>query len=203
MPSQYSDLQKQHAMSMLAIGDDIGFVHNSTGIPERTLRLWRKQLNEQPDCQIAKKPSFPPIGQSWAPYAYPAGQNEFAPIDHADSATYSDLENFTYIRGQLMAFARAMARDLRPLEPESNRRTLALSRVLERIKWIDSFLPDLVKEEERAPWQDAYDALLALDPDPHTMIDAEKEAKRLDPRLRASHFERVAERYNRKRKPAK
>ena len=41
------------------MGSDIAFIHSRTDIPERTLRFWRKQLNEESDCQIAKK-SFPP-----------------------------------------------------------------------------------------------------------------------------------------------
>ncbi len=58
MPSKYSDAQKQEAMEMLKIGDEIAFVHYSTGIAKRTLRSWRKQLTDQSNGQMAEKNYF-------------------------------------------------------------------------------------------------------------------------------------------------
>ena len=54
MPSKYSEKDKNEAIEMLRIGDHIGFVHFTTGIPERTLRHWRQKLREGQDCQIAE-----------------------------------------------------------------------------------------------------------------------------------------------------
>ncbi|MCY3782104.1 MAG: hypothetical protein OXG78_17450 [Chloroflexi bacterium] len=191
MPSQYSEMQKLQALEMLAIGDDVTFVNNMTGIPERTLRRWRKELDELPDGQMAEKSFFTPPGQHTEADFYAA---DATLADQPDNASGSDLENFTYVRDQLMRFARQAASDLHPHQPDSSRRTLALSRVLERIKWIDGLLPELAKNEERPPWQDAYDAFLKLNPNPEFLIYAENEANQLDPRLRAGVYEEFAER---------
>ena len=47
MPSKYSEEQKNEAIAMLHIGEHIGFVHYTTGIPERTLRSRRQKLGER------------------------------------------------------------------------------------------------------------------------------------------------------------
>ena len=67
-----------------------------------------------------------------------------------------------------MKYARKMAADLRPDDPDSNRRTLALSRILDRIQWLDEILPDRIPErtirfeyyydgqvQEHPPWHGA------------------------------------------------
>ncbi len=82
--------------------------------------------------------------------------------------TDTDYEDFTYIRDQLMTYARQMAADLRPDDSDSNRRTLALSRILDRIQWLDQILPDRIPEktirfeyyydgqvQEHPPWHGA------------------------------------------------
>ena len=59
MPSNYTDQQKSAAMEMLAIGDNIAFIHYSTGIPERTLRRWRQKRHEQSNAIRWPKKVFP------------------------------------------------------------------------------------------------------------------------------------------------
>ena len=53
--------------------------------------------------------------------------------------------------------ARQMAADLRPNEPDTNRHTLALARVLDRIQWLDEkVLPDRIPEQT-IRWEFFYD----------------------------------------------
>lgn len=149
MRSKYSDAQKQEALGMIELGDSISFVHFSTGIPERTLRSWRKQLRDQTDCQTAEK-TFSTAASRQSNARAP-GQNpsrdDTCDNEDADSTAKDDHADFAYIREQLMKHARQMAADLRPGEPDSNRRTLALSRVLDRIQWLDELLPGRLPEQ--------------------------------------------------------
>ena len=149
MPSQYSDAQKQEAMEMLKIGDEIAFVHYSTGIPKRTLRSWRKQLTDQSDCQMAEKTiSTAAIWQSEANTPTEADpMPAHSDSDENDNSTNTDVADFSFIRDQLMKYVRQLAADLRPDDPDSNRRTLPLTRILDRIQWLDQILPDRIPEQ--------------------------------------------------------
>ncbi len=202
MPSQYTDQQKSAALEMLSIGDEISFVKYSTGIPERTLRQWRQNLREQSDCQIAEK-TFPAATGLRQETEAPDNQQHNADTDQdGDNSTNTDYEDFNYIRKQLMKYARQMARDLRPAESDSNRRTLALSRVLDRIQLLDQILPEQAKKRMRPPWQDAYEDLLELDLTPWDLIKAEQTATEIDEHLRDRVYKYYAEQHREKGKRA-
>ena len=161
MPSKYSDQQKREALQMLEIGDHIGYVHYATGIPERTLRRWRQELPEQPNGQMAEK-------------TLPADTDR-RPTEETDAnetaePPNTDIEDFTYIREQLMKYARQMAADLRPNEPDSNRRTLALARILDRIQWLDQILPGRIPEQT-IRWEHYYDGVVQEHPPWHDASD--------------------------------
>ena len=190
MPSQYSEQDKHHALELLRIGDDIGSVHYATGIPQRTLRRWRKRLDKRPDGQMAEKSFSPPSGQLSAPDSQSAEQPAPAPADPSDIATGNNLEDFTYIRDKLVSCARQISRDLQANAPDISRRTLALARLLDRIERIDSFLPDLAKEEERPVWQDAYDAFMACNPSFDMRLAAKNQTENLDPQAQTEVYER-------------
>ena len=50
-----------------------------------------------------------------------------------------------------------MAADLQPNQPDTNRHTLALARVLDRIQWLDEkVLPDRIPEQT-IRWEFVYD----------------------------------------------
>ena len=199
MPSHYSSQQKRDAMEMLAIGDDIGFVHYTTGIPERTLRRWRQNQHQQPDGQMAEK-HFPPA-PSPRPIA-PASLDDSASAVQAPADSASDFDTFTFIRQQLRNYARDMSLILNPEDPNSNRRTLALSRILDKIQRLDEALPSLAKAEERPPWQDDYDYLLGLELRMDEFLAIEEAANRVDPRFRARVYKRYADKYRKKNKQA-
>ncbi len=171
---------------MLRNGSDIAFIHSRTDIPERTLRRWRQSLDQQPDGQMAKK-SFPP-------------ETDQPKESHDQSdETISDLENFAYIRDKLMTYARQMTRDLQPNAPDVNRRTLALTRVLDRIEWLDSRLPALEKKEERPVWRDAYDAFMACNPSITMELNAKQAAENREPHEQAKVYERYLEKIKQRR----
>ena len=69
------------------------------------------------------------------------------PTDEELSDADRDFEDFTYIREKLMKCARAMAADLESNQPDSNRRSLALSRILDRIQWLDEIMPERIPEQ--------------------------------------------------------
>ena len=198
---------KESAIDLLKHGVRPSTIHFSTGIPERTLRRWRKSLHLNTDTPMTEK-SFPSDTHNrtesvTAPLPTPANPNDCAiPADPAadtddqtpDTETPpgdidpDDYADFTFIREKLMTCARAMATDLAPNDPDSNRRTLALDRVLDRIQWLDEILPDRIPEQtirfefyydgevqEDPPWKGAAEryshlfddrALPPIDPDP-------------------------------------
>ena len=87
-----------------------------------------------------------------------------------------------------MNYARQVADSLSPDQVDVNRRTLALSRVLDRIELLDLTLNEL-QPKERPPWQDAYDALLELDISPYELTQVEKMAEALPDSLRGRVYE--------------
>ncbi|MCY4071574.1 MAG: hypothetical protein OXG60_09745 [Chloroflexi bacterium] len=143
MPSKYTDAQKQEALGMIKLGDSISFVHFSTGIPERTLRSWRNELRQQANCQTAEKTfSAAACRQSGA-----GAPTQDQPGNQDEHEENDDYDDFVYIREQLMKHARQIAADLQPDELDSSRRILALSRILDRIQWLDEVLPGRIPQQ--------------------------------------------------------
>lgn len=155
MPKKYSELQKRDAMDLLDIHDDITVVHHRTGIPRRTLRHWRAKLRRKQKRLIAEKHIASatkrqqtddniPLIREEAPLL-PAADTKLAPanLDPVESEeTNDDLENLRHIRAKLMIFALRLADDLDPDDPDVNLRTLSLTRILDRIYWLDHNLDD-------------------------------------------------------------
>jgi len=143
MPSKYTDAQKQEALEMIKVGGSISSVHFATGIPERTLRDWRKTLRDRANCQTAEK-TFSSAACRQSGAGAPTQDQPGNQDEHEENDDYAD---FLYIREQLMKHARQMAADLQPGEPDSSRRILALSRILDRIQWFDERLPGRLPQQ--------------------------------------------------------
>ena len=211
MPRKYPDETKRQAIGMLEIHADISFVHYSTGVHRRTLRRWRDQLRKKQNAFMSEKVSASDIKRTQnidnLGLSHIADQSSRAKTDQSDISTNTEHDDFTYIRDQLMQYARQMAGNLRPGEPDSNRRTLALSRILDRIHWLDQILPAKTlqqdKEQERTPWQDARDDLYSLDVEPWEMIKAERMASEVDERLRGRVYEHYAKRHRQRDKSSR
>ena len=162
---------KDNALELLRLGERVATIHYLTGIPERTLQRWQKALKQQNDTDMSQKTNVPDTPDaSGSDAAEPAAQ----PDDYAD---------FLYIREKLMSHARAMADGFDPHDPNANRRSLAITRLLDRIHWLDTILPDRIPEQtirfefyydgqvqEHPPWHGAeeYDQsniITPFDPD--------------------------------------
>ena len=165
----YSEREKRDAMDLLDIHDDIYAVHLLTGIHQRTLRRWRKKLRRQQKATLSEK-SFslsdketmsdnPQTKQKLSDNLTPTPDSAIQPLPDTQVAltdpdkARGDLQKLYYIRERLLIFARDLARGLDADDPDINRRTMALSRTLERIRWLDENLYD--SEDEGAPSEQA------------------------------------------------
>ena len=91
--------------------------------------------------------------------------------DDEPTDNYGDFRN---VRDILMKHAKYLAKNLKPDEPDINRRSLALARILDRVRQLDAMLPSLMPEQvlrhefvydgmvhDKLPWQRTEEDLLA------------------------------------------
>lgn len=172
MPRKHPKDKRIEALELLSYGQSVSTVHFATGIPMRTLYNWKARFKRKQERQMARKtsetatnpPHIPDSRHKTADSCQSAADSRLnhapseqqlphtrnsgsAKPESEDKPTNTDVEDLTYIREQLMKYAREMAADLRPNEPDSNRRTLALARILDRIQWLDQILPDRIPEQ--------------------------------------------------------
>ena len=76
-----------------------------------------------------------------------------------DEEIEGDFEDFRKVRNILMNHAHRLAANLRPDDPDINRRSLALSRILARITQLDEMLPDL-NPEKVTRFEYVYDGMV-------------------------------------------
>ncbi len=131
-----------------------------------------------PDLPDAPAPDPPPAepkaGIPGLSYPYPLEDDE--PADN-----YGD---FRKVRDILMKHAKYLAENLKPDEPDINRRSLALARIIDRVRQLDEMLPSLMPEQvirhefvydgmvhNKPPWERTEEDLLA-----HLEIVREKKA---------------------------
>lgn len=189
MPRRIPQETKQAAVGLLQIHDDISLTHYITGVHRRTLRHWRAELRQRQNRFLSEKTFSSDRKRTETPISdkkpQPDAQTNALSDDQVD---VSDYENLAHIRGKLMNYARQVADGLSPDQPDANRRTLALSRVLDRIQLLDQTLPKL-QTEERPPWRDAFDDLLDLDISPYDLTQVEERANAVDESLRGRVYE--------------
>ena len=82
-------------------------------------------------------PQRPPVGVPGKTYPYPLEEDE---------ETQNSFDDFRKVRDILMDHAHQLATNLKPDDPDINRRSLALSRILDRVHQLDEMLPDLNPE---------------------------------------------------------
>ena len=82
-------------------------------------------------------PQRPPVGVPGKTYPYPLEEDE---------ETRNNFDDFRKVRDILMDHAHQLATNLKPDDPDINRRSLALSRILDRVHQLDEMLPDLNPE---------------------------------------------------------
>jgi len=151
-----SDREKRNAMDLLDIHYDINAVHLLTGIHHRTLRRWRKKLRRRNNATLSEKSISLSANGTMSDKTLTTQQPAEKPKPTLDAARKDsnesnyDLQSLRHIRGQLMIFARRLADDLDPDDPDVNLRTLSLTRILDRIYWLDENLYDGEDEAEVA-----------------------------------------------------
>jgi hypothetical protein len=159
----------------LAYGLPVHVVQAQTGITQRTLYRWKRQMRQKMDRHMAKKDSafmtklsqnsdFCHKDQNYchktADHCHKAPdhchkndqpchkdmtadarvtQNDQAHPDHAISEN-SNNEDLTFIRAKLMQVVRDITNDLDHSGADINTRSLALSRLLDRIQWLDQLI---------------------------------------------------------------
>ena len=95
-------------------------------------------------------PAEPKAGIPGLSYPYPL-EDDDEPADN-----YGD---FRKVRDTLMQHAKYLAENLKPDEPDINRRSLALGRILDRVKQLDEMLPSLMPEQV-IRWEFVYDGMV-------------------------------------------
>ncbi|MCY4070253.1 MAG: hypothetical protein OXG60_03035 [Chloroflexi bacterium] len=163
MPRKYPDETKRKAIGLLEIHPDISLVHYATGVHRRTLRRWREQLQSNQLAYVSEKVLASDTKRTQSADDTALSQTG----DETDNPANTELDDFTYIRDQLLQYARQMAGDLRPSATDSNLRTLALSRVLDRIHWLNQVIPSIERrlaKQRRQPWQYARDDFSTIQP---------------------------------------
>ncbi len=83
-------------------------------------------------------PKETPVGVPGKTYPYPLEEEE---------ESQDNYEDFRKVRDILMDHAHQLAANLKPDDPDINRRSLALSRILDRVHQLDDMLPDLNPEK--------------------------------------------------------
>ena len=91
-----------------------------------------------------------------------------------DDEPADNYGDFRKVRDILMKHAKYLATNLKPDEPDINRRSLALARILDRVRQLDAMLPSLMPEQvlrhefvydgmvhDKPPWQRTEEDLLA------------------------------------------
>ncbi len=190
MPKPYTPAQKQEALRLLAFhNNNVPIVEQLTGISRSTLYYWRRQeLSSKTDCIEQKNiprpigivqqtepprpdaepdppPAEPKAGIPGLSYPYLLEDDDQPADSHTD---------FRKVRDILMAHVKYMADNLKPDEPDINRRSLALGRIIDRVKQLDEMLPSLMPEQvirwefvydgmvhDKPPWQRTEEDLLA------------------------------------------
>ena len=110
---------------------------------EERERLKENNVPDPPDDSSAPAspwtpPEETPAGVPGKTYPYPLEDEE---------ESENDFEDFRKVRDILMNHAHRLAANLRPDDPDINRRSLALSRILDRVHQLDDMLPDLNPEQ--------------------------------------------------------
>lgn len=138
----YTNDEKQTARRLLIIhGGDTGIVHGLTGIPRRTLYDWRAEWNDDYDAY------FEAFAQKIRTRADAADRTailrEALESDESDPADPGEsFAQFAQLRQILMQHLMTLSTDLLVGDGHINQRTIAITRLLDRVLQLDQVLPD-------------------------------------------------------------
>ncbi len=80
------------------------------------------------------------------------------PLENDDDAA-NDYDDFRKVQEILIGHAQQLAVNVKPDDPDINRRSLALSHILDRIHQLDAMLPSLIPEQVMC-WEFVYDGMV-------------------------------------------
>ncbi len=179
MPKKYAREQKREALGLLSMyNNDIDFVHEITGIHVRTLRRWRAQMEGKENRRKTRKNRQTDTKQPNSAYFEHNEDTNALPGHNADTTDLSQtqdghndpsqgdptsndvLEDFNYIRDQLMQLTRKLSAGLNPDDPDISRQALAIARLLDRVLALDGILsaaPSTEQPQETIRFEYYYD----------------------------------------------
>lgn len=102
-----------------------------------------KHLRDPADLDSPPADSRPPD----QPEAGVPGRTYPYLLEDEETDAEKNLEEFRKVREILMSHAHQLAASLAPEDPDINRRSLALARILDRIHQLDAMLPELMPEQ--------------------------------------------------------
>lgn len=170
MPKRtYTEDEKQNIRRLLILhGGDVGVVHGLTNIPRRTLYTWRTEWNDNYDAY------FDLFAQKIRNRADAAERAEILreALDNTDSDSAEPGESFAQfaqLRTILMEHLMTLSTNLLAGDGQVNQRTIAITRLLDRVLQLDKVLPDRNPEKivrfefisdgkvyDAPPWYDAF-----------------------------------------------
>ena len=107
-----------------------------------------------PDDPAPPPPESPPADDNFAGKTYPY------PLEDDEAATENRFEDFRKVRDILMKHAQQLAVNLQPDDPDINRRSLALSRILDQVRQLDKILPALNPGQQVIRHEYVYDGMV-------------------------------------------
>ena len=114
------------------------FAHLSDEERESLAHL-RELAEDEPPPAETPPAEEPEAGVPGKTYPYP--------LEDDEAQAEKDIKDFRRVRDILMNHAQRLAASLDPDDPDINRRSLALSRILERVHQLDDMLPSLLPEQ--------------------------------------------------------
>ena len=158
MPRKHPRHKKRDVLKLLALDLPIHVVQARTGIAQRTLYRWKKHMQKKQQRRMAKENAallakspqnsdFCHISTQSCHKTAPGGvqliQNDL-PDPHNSESANGNEKDLRFVRSQLMTVVRDIAAGLDHNSPDLNTHSLALSRLLDRISWLDQ----LIEREE-------------------------------------------------------
>lgn len=176
MPRTHPRHKKRDVLELLALDLPIHLIQARTGIAQRTLYRWKKQMRKKQQRQMAKidaafvaelsqnsdfchkstqtRHKSPDPCQKAPPDDDQLTQNDL-PDPHDSQSAISNEDDLRFVRSQLMNVVREVAAGLEHNSPDLNTHSLALSRLLDRINWLDQRIEREESEADAKPVTEA------------------------------------------------
>jgi len=152
MPRQYTPQQKEDALRQLAVNKgNVALTSIQTGVSERTIQRWQQRLRlENAGAKPLPAPlSAPPPPKENTPPPSPPPKNDppQPETDDDQSLREQTCNELRSLRNQLMRHIFNITADLSQDDDLFNHRTVAITRLLDRVMKLDAQLNELHPQE--------------------------------------------------------